>query len=87
MSKLRRLSKKVDKLRISLYSAMDDVSVEVSKISGVENIVCTDLANDGLGVRNEDDDNNDTHIGISDLIEILEKTGTITREDLESTFL
>ena len=87
MSKLRRLSKKVDKLRISLYSAMDDVSGEVSKISGVENIVCNDLANDGLGVRIEDDDNNDTHIGISDLIEILEKTGTITREDLESTFL
>jgi hypothetical protein len=87
MSKLRRLSKKVDKLRIALYSAIDDVATEVSKISGVENIVCNDLANDGLGVRIDEDDNGDTHVGISDLIEVLEKTGTITRKDLESTFL
>lgn len=85
MKKLEKLKNKYDGCRAALDNAIDNVEMEIAKISGIDNIQCNDLANDGLGVRIDEDDNGNTHVSIRDLVETLEKTGIITREDLEKT--
>lgn len=87
MKKLERLAKKVQKLQGDLDDAIADVSVEVSNISGIEEIQGNMLSGDGLGIRIDDEESRNTHVAISDLIDALNRTGTLTRDDLEKTTL
>jgi hypothetical protein len=84
MSKLRTLDRRFDKARGQYDTAIQNVVKEISLISGVEDLHCDELAGDGLGISIGD---STVHVGVSELIEIFERTGKITLQDLEQTSL
>jgi len=74
MSKLRTLERRLRKAEGLYNSAISNVVMEISKISGIEDLHGDELAGDGLGIAIGD---SDVHVGLCELIEVFERTGKI----------
>lgn len=82
MSKLRTLERKLIKAESLYDTAINNIVIEISKISGIDDLHGDMLSGDGLGIAMGD---SDAHVGIGDLINVFESTGKITIDDLEKT--
>lgn len=75
--KVKVLNKQVDKCRRSYQSSIDNLMIELEKISGLT-LYYNDFPGDGLGVGVEEL----AYMGIEDLIKIIEKKGTFNEDDI-----
>jgi len=82
-TKLRSLCGKVDKNREKYLSSIDSLVSELEKISGLE-LSSNDFPGDGLGIGLK---GADRYISISEALERIESTGTLTESDFDETYL
>lgn len=83
MTKLEILNNKLIKARGKYLDVMNAISIEVSDLVDVKEIFYNDFPGDGLGIGIEDD----TYVGVEDLILRLKQNGILTINDFNEAAL